>query len=591
MNPKEISQALAADAGRVARMLLPNGKRNGREWCAGSVAGEEGKSLSVCTDGPKAGVWSDFATGDGGDLIDLWQKVHGLSFVDACRKAKEYLGVEDMPKFKERKYKRPERPKNLTSPTDRLYKWWSECGIARCVVDNLKVSQAGDEMVFPYLSPAGELELIKYRGISKKTFKSSSDSAPCLFGWHCVTDDIRDIVICEGEKDCLTFWQQGIPALSVPRGAGKGEKQSWIEYEFDRLERFSEIYICMDNDQAGKEAVVEILDRLGRHRCKVMDLGIYKDANEIHLSGELLKDFMRTAKTIDPEELRRLSEFHDAIMDELDPEKKSDDGLKLPWAKSFDEVRLRKSEVTLWAGVNSHGKSVLLSHVMVDGVTQGTKWCVASMEMPPAKLGAKVYRQAAGNGRPSADLAAKIRDMIDHSVYIFTAYGNTKASRILEVFEYARRRYGVTHFVIDSLSKCGFDEDDYNGQKAFVDRLFEYALEYGVHIHLVVHMRKGQSEEQPPGKFDIKGTGAISDMVSNAFIVWRNKYKERMAATDPKDAKEIEKREKAMQLGDALLICCKQRETGEEPRYSLWFHGPSCQFLERPGTAPRLYVR
>lgn len=591
MNPKEISAALSLEADRIARMLLPNGKRNGKEWVAGSVDGEEGKSLSVCIDGPKAGVWSDFATGVGGDLLDLWQQVRRLTFVDTIKQAQEYLGVEPMPQFKQRKYVKPERPAGMTRPKDNLYHWWSECGISQQTVDNLRVAQRGDEMVFPYISPGGELELIKYRGISQKKFSSSKDSAPCLFGWHCVTDDVRDIVICEGEKDCLTFWQQGIPALSVPRGAGAGEKQAWIEYEFDRLERFAEIYICMDNDDAGREAVGEILDRLGRHRCKVVDLGQHKDANEAHMSGELLKYYVADARTIDPAELKRLTDYHDDIMAELDPDKKSEEGLRLPWRKSWDQVRLRDSEVTLWAGINSHGKSVLLSHVMVDGVTQGTKWCVASMEMPAAKLGAKVYRQAAGNARPTIALAEKIKELLDHSVYIFSAYGTAKADRILEVFEYARRRYGVKHFVIDSLAKCGFAEDDYNSQKGFVDRLFEYALEYGIHLHLVSHIRKGMDEERPPGKMDIKGTGALTDMVSNAFIVWRNKEKERLYNTDPVDTKEIKRKEKVMEMGDAMLICCKQRETGEEPRYHLWWHGPSCQFLERPGDEPKLYAR
>lgn len=590
MTPKELSALLARDASAVAMMLLPNGRRNGREWCVGSVAGEEGRSMAVCLDGPKAGVWSDFATGQGGDLIDLWQQVRGLSFVETLQQVQQYLGVGSMPAFKERRYKKPERPKGMTAPTDRLYHWWSECGISKQTVQNLRVGQVGDEMVFPFLSPAGELEMVKYRGIGKKSFRSSADSAPCLFGWHCVDGNVREIVICEGEKDCLTFWQQGIPALSVPRGAGGGEKQAWIEYEYDRLERFAEIIVCMDNDPAGQEAVLEIIRRLGQHRCRVMDLAPHKDANEVHMNGELLRYYVDAAKAIDPEELKRLAEFHDEIMRELDPNTKDTVGVRLPWSKSYDEVRLRPAEVTLWAGINSHGKSVLLSQVMLDAVTQGTKWCVASMEMPAAKLGAKLYRQAAGNARPTAAMASAIRNLIDHSVYVFTTYGTAKAERILEVFEYARRRYGVTHFVIDSLAKCGFAEDDMNAQKRFIDRLFEYALQSETHIHLVVHMRKGQSEEDVPNKFDIKGTGALSDMTSNAFIVWRNKRKERVVKFGPRDAKEAKQAESIADESDALLLCCKQRETGVEPTYRLWYHGPSCQFVERSGEPPKIYL-
>ena len=67
---REISTILAARAEAVCQWLLPQGRRNGVEWEAGNTAGEPGKSLKVNLGG-KAGLWSDFASGEAGDLIDL----------------------------------------------------------------------------------------------------------------------------------------------------------------------------------------------------------------------------------------------------------------------------------------------------------------------------------------------------------------------------------------------------------------------------------------------------------------------------------------------------------------------------------------
>jgi len=131
-------------------------------------------------------------------------------------------------------------------------------------------------------------------------------------------------------------------------------------------------------------------------------------------------------------------------------------------------------------------------------------------------------------------------------------------------------------FVVDSLAKCGYGEDDYNGQKAFVDRLMEFAGINNVHVLLVVHMRKREDENKIPGKMDIKGTGAISDMVDNAFVWWRNK---------PKEEKGI-----ATTEADAILNCVKQRDTGEEPMVGLFFHKASCQFLDNQDEGPKQYV-
>jgi hypothetical protein len=49
--------------------VLPAGHREGREWRAGNVQGDQGSSLAVRLSGPKAGLWNDFASGESGDAL------------------------------------------------------------------------------------------------------------------------------------------------------------------------------------------------------------------------------------------------------------------------------------------------------------------------------------------------------------------------------------------------------------------------------------------------------------------------------------------------------------------------------------------
>ena len=72
MNANEIARLLAKQCETVVKLLLPKGEIKANEWRVGSVDGEKGKSLGVHLSGAKAGVWSDFATGQAGDLLDLW---------------------------------------------------------------------------------------------------------------------------------------------------------------------------------------------------------------------------------------------------------------------------------------------------------------------------------------------------------------------------------------------------------------------------------------------------------------------------------------------------------------------------------------
>lgn len=396
----------------------------------------------------------------------------------------------------------------------------------------------------------------------------------------------EDKITVSGNCDAMSYMEKGIPALSVPFGGGEGNKQNWIEYEFERLERFDTIYLSLDADQQGESAKQEIISRLGRHRCKVIELP-YKDANEVLTSGITFSfsQALEDARTLDPEELLQLTSFHNDILSEFYPGENTDHGLMLPWKKSHGDVRCRPGDISVWAGVNSHGKSILLSNVVVDGVAQGYKFCVASMEMQARKLGRKMYQQVGGLDEPSELHTDKIKEFLNGSVWIFNTYGTARAKTILEVFDYARRRYGITHFIVDSLAKCGFAEDGYNDQKEFVDGLMEFSGKNNVHTHLVVHIRKKEDENKIPNKMDIKGTGAISDMVDNVFIVWRNKPKE--TALQGEDVTQIEKYQ---DKPDAILSCEKQRETGVEPFYGLWWHSKSCQFLEYSSNEAKRYI-
>jgi len=70
----ELSERLAQNVQAVCRHYLPAGRREGRYWMVGDVAGAPGRSLYVRlfeTERGGIGNWVDAATGEHGDLIDL----------------------------------------------------------------------------------------------------------------------------------------------------------------------------------------------------------------------------------------------------------------------------------------------------------------------------------------------------------------------------------------------------------------------------------------------------------------------------------------------------------------------------------------
>jgi twinkle protein len=592
MTPKQISELLARNAEDVAKMLLPAGTRDGREWRCGSVSGEPGTSLGVHLSGDKAGVWADFATGQSGDLIDLWRETKRMTVAEAIKDAAAWLGVSiEPPKFarREKTFRKPH-----TAPVEArsASQVWNYLTVDRKLSPEAlrayRIGEKGPSILFPFFDDTGELVMVKWRSTTEKRCGvTEKDLRPALFGWQAIPGNARWCAITEGEIDAMSLYEYGIPALSVPFGGGTGAKQDWIEHEFDRLERFDEIFLAMDTDAEGQKAVAEIVDRLGRHRCRVVDLP-HKDPNECLKAG-VTQDVMYTlfskAKTLDPSELKNAIDYRDGVIAAFNPDE-HEIGFRTPWDKCRT-MNFRPGEVTLIAGVNGHGKSEAVGHITLDAIAQGQKACVASMEFKPERWLARLVRQASGTDRPTDGYIDAIMRWLERGMWVFDVATTAKHARMLEVFRYARQRYGITLFVIDNLSKLDIDLDDYNGQRVLVDKLTDFAKQHDVHVFLVAHLRKGEDDGKPGGKFDVKGSGAITDLVDTVLIWWRNRKKEeRLKCTDLSDTERLELEEKP----DAVCLCEKQRNGEDEPRIGLWFHKSSHQFLPIKGGRPRRYV-
>ena len=95
----ETARALARSAETVCRHYLANGRRRGAYWIVGDVLNSPGRSLFVRLHGPEcgpgaSGKWTDAATGEHGDLLDLIRLASGLtSLKDAIEEARRFLSL------------------------------------------------------------------------------------------------------------------------------------------------------------------------------------------------------------------------------------------------------------------------------------------------------------------------------------------------------------------------------------------------------------------------------------------------------------------------------------------------------------------
>ena len=135
-----------------------------------------------------------------------------------------------------------------------------------------------------------ELINIKFR-TRNKDFKQVSGAKLIPYNINSISPEAyadgeeKSVIITEGEMDALTYVECGYEhVISVPSGATGNLDwlDDFIESHFDHLDVF---YISVDNDQKGVAERQELIRRLGRDRCCIIDYPKpCKDINEVLLT-------------------------------------------------------------------------------------------------------------------------------------------------------------------------------------------------------------------------------------------------------------------------------------------------------------------
>ena len=95
-----LSRDLADRAEAFCAHYFPDGRKQGNYWQIGDTSGAAGQSLAIRlhdSAGRKAGNWTDYESGEFGDLIDLLHENLGLSKSEAIKEARSFLGDTPSP--------------------------------------------------------------------------------------------------------------------------------------------------------------------------------------------------------------------------------------------------------------------------------------------------------------------------------------------------------------------------------------------------------------------------------------------------------------------------------------------------------------
>jgi putative DNA primase/helicase len=212
----DIRQALLERLSTLIAEIWPAGKRRNTKYLVGDVMGGPGDSLELLLSGPKAGLWTDRATGEGGDIFDLIARHYQLNtqthFPDVLKRAKDLLGrVDSLPQ------RPPSKDKAKTPAVDDL-------GPATAKWDYQDASGKLIAVVYRYDPEPGKKE---FRPWDVKRRKMAPPDPRPLFNQPGISYAER-IVLVEGEKCAQALIELGVCATTAMHGANAPvDKTDW----------------------------------------------------------------------------------------------------------------------------------------------------------------------------------------------------------------------------------------------------------------------------------------------------------------------------------------------------------------------------
>ena len=443
--------------------------------------------------------------------------------------------------YKEKKtYTKPKM--RLEGVTKKANDYINSRGISDKTIEHFGIrTDSNGNIVFPYYNENGEHELNKIR-VPRKYIKGNEKGPkiwqegggrPILFGMNLIKDT-DTIIITEGEWDCLSVYECGHDnVVSIPFGT---ENFDWVDECWEWLEGFKKIIIYFDNDNAGRNAAKEAVRKLGIAKVMLVKSDV-KDANELmfkHGKDEVTR-VINNAEYVPVKHFVRLA-------DVAEYEK---DGFL--YGITFIDNTIGGcvyGDLNIWTGKRGGAKSSILSQTVIDTVDQGKKVFWYSGELSNARVRHWLETQMCGDNnletfknnitgaeekRVPSHIANILRGWYKDNLYIFGDEGGNSEDDLFEMFEYAYKRYDIRRFIIDNLKTVKFSggADKYQNQADFVARCKSFCNQFKVHIDLVVHPRKSNSEEMTDE--DIGGSVDIIDLADNVIEC------KRIAYTDIKD--------------------------------------------------------
>lgn len=448
------------------------------------------------------------------------------------KEKKEYYKME----HKEKKEKRPLlnggeyknlKARGISETTCKLYDYAvDEYNGEPCQIANL-------------YNDKGQVVAQKVRLKNKKFLMLGDNSKALMFGQQLFKgQDGRQVVITEGEIDCLTIsqlWENKYPVISIKNGVNGAKNDILNNIEW--LEGFEKVIFAFDMDEVGRQSAYECAGLLSPHKAYIAHLPA-KDANEAYQQGlgqQVIKSLWE-AKPYSPDYIKTGADLKDMCRS---PRQK---GLSIPFPDLDSKIDgIRSGELILFTAGSGIGKSTIIHEIayhlhtvhnlpvglicLEESVkTTGQRWLSIAMNKNLLKSGTMF---------DDDEYELAYSKALSDGVYIYDHFGSMDTKVLHPKIKSMIKSLGCKIIVLDHISivVSGLDEKESGSDERktidmFMTQLRSLCEETGVTILAVNHLKRSSVKSYNEGGqvslTDLRGSGALEQLSDIVIALERN---------------------------------------------------------------------
>lgn len=398
----------------------------------------------------------------------------------------------------------------------------------------------------------------------------------------------RGCISVSGNSDAQSIWSRKIKrVVSLPSGASSVKGQ-WI----DKLEKAQRIYVCFDNDTAGKLAAEALAERFDYDEDKIFNVKLpphVKDVNKYFMEGFTTSDFEAILKRARPFEIKGIIGFQDAVFHwkELQDYGVRGAGLRSPWMILNKKLKdgLIEGDLVIATGRPKVGKtSILLQWAWWAAHEKRVPTLFYCLEMRTERIIPRLMQHILRKEEYSDADVEKVMKEDDVPLYFIQDYSyKSKGEDFIENVRQIVKRYGIKFVIFDNLQLAVDDASQIVAQTSQLSRNFKLlAEELRVPIIVVSHLKKSSSSdrkelERIPTSADLRDSGMVLANADHVFIIHRK----------PQFIDEEDLDEDADMFSSEGVFVVDRTRFNKGGAWRFYYHTDICYFEEASKTMER----